>query len=307
MAQQSKRKYNFQCDLCDVIVSRKDKLLRHMVIHSGVKFNCTECDAKYSRNDKLMLHLRTKHRSSVKKIPKSKHPKTKDSTLKGKYPTTKEKRKVVKVQNGKNPKAILTDLTRYQSSQKKKHSCHKRNHDDSKLKEGTSLMKHKVSKHSTAAASRNKVESNTVKGLFLFSGPAEMNSNHQDVEFIIDALYVKDDRLYCRAGNIECFETDAILEMKAHREEYHMLLEQRFSFETWRHVLPERFWKNIIIEKNTSMERLHVDIDVLEKIKNARNAITEVSHENVKKTIEDPIRKNFSDYLVKLRGRCFGQ
>jgi len=306
--EQSKQKYSFQCDLCDAIVSRKDILLRHMEIHSGVKFNCTECDAKYSRNDKLVWHLRTKHRSLEKKIkiPERRHAKKiKLSTSKGNNTTSKEKIKVNKVLKGENPKAILTDLTKYPSSRKKKRNFDKWNN-GAILKGMASLLKHKIPKQYTPAVSSNKIESNSEQGLF--SGAAEMNSNHQEVgEFVIDALYVKGDQLNCRAGNIECFETDTVLEMKAHREKYHMLLEQRFAFETWRHLLPERFLKNTNIDQNKSMERLHGDIDVLEKIRNARKDVTEVSHGNVKKTIEDPIRKDFSDYLVKVRSRCFGQ
>jgi len=306
---QSKQKYSFQCDLCDAIVSRKDILLRHMEIHSGVKFNCTECDAKYSRNDKLVWHVRTKHRSLEKKIkvPERRHAnKIKLSTSKGNNTPLKEKLKVIKVLKRENPKAISTDLTKYTSYRKKKRNFDKWNNGASILKGKASLLKHKIPKQSTPAVSGNETGSNTEQGLF--SGPAEMNSNHQDVgEFIIDALYVKGDQLNCKASNMECFETDSVLEMKAHREKYHMLLEQRFAFETWRHLLPERFLKNTNIDQNKSMERLHGDIDVLEKIRNARKDVTEISHGNVKKTIEDPIRKDFSDYLVKVRSRCFGQ
>ena len=293
---QLKLNYNFQCDLCDAILSRKDKLNRHMKIHTGVKFECTECEVKYSRNDRLTRHLKSKHPSLKKKKLSTMSKKLR------KHATSKEKIEVAKVFKSENPRAKRTDLPSYSRTHKKKNW----NNRKSKSKAREMPVEHKINNHSAAELSYNEVDKHSEEGVFAV--PLEINSNYEDIgEIIIDALYLKGDQLYCRAANMECFQTDSVFEMKAHREKYHVLLEQRFSFETWRHLLPERCFISVNIEKNKSINRKPGDIDIIEKIKNARTAETNVTQENINKTIEHPIRKEFSDYLVKLRSRRIGQ
>ena len=61
-------------------------------------------------------------------------------------------------------------------------------------------------------------------------------------EFIVDALYfTKANTLACKAGNKICFETKHIGAMKEHRENLHPFLEQRFSVEIWRDLVPGVF------------------------------------------------------------------
>ena len=75
----------------------------------------------------------------------------------------------------------------------------------------------------------------------------------------MDGLYLdKNGKLVCLSGGHTCFETNKFEEMRSHRELYHPLLEQRFSSETWRKVLPERFWRqnNKVVNNNTKMKEV---------------------------------------------------
>lgn len=48
------------CTECGRPFTRRDKLDRHMFVHSGLKpFACQLCDKAFSRQDKLKLHVRT--------------------------------------------------------------------------------------------------------------------------------------------------------------------------------------------------------------------------------------------------------
>merc|ERR1712098_510370 len=102
---------NFHCDLCDITLSRKDKLIRHEKIHSGVKFSCSECDSKYSRKDKLTAHLKIKHRSV-----KSKQSERKTSTKKTSGTSTKQTL-VCKLVKSKKMKVVQLKTTRFNCSE----------------------------------------------------------------------------------------------------------------------------------------------------------------------------------------------
>jgi len=359
---------NFHCDLCDITLSRKDKLIRHKRIHNGVRFSCSECDSKYSRKDKLTAHLKIKHRSV-----KTKHSEMKASTKKNSGASTKQtlvcklvksrKKKVVQMKTtnfncsecdgkysrkdkltahvkAKHPKFLkkLKSISKpiNKSSAKKedgannkktfinKHKPLKRksskaqhNGDEaaiyihkcdqcaSKFKAWKTCMKHKHFKHFTDDAYA-KVETN-IKECYT-SGRLEIDANLKNFEeFIIDALYSNEGRLICRGGDSECFSTDNALEMKAHRERYHALLELRFPFDKWKHLVPELHLVDCDI--GAEIKRHNVSIDVIEILQNVKLEYGK-SKENIKDIRigvgEDSIRKDFSDYLAKLRCRRAG-
>ena len=84
-------------------------------------------------------------------------------------------------------------------------------------------------------------------------------SQISNLEFVVDGLYLdKNGKLVCLSGDHTCFETNKLEEMRSHRELYHPLLEQRFSSETWRKVLPERFWRQNtnVVNNNTKMKEV---------------------------------------------------
>ena len=138
------------------------------------------------------------------------------------------------------------------------------------------------------------------------AGTLEMNDNHQDFgEFIIDALYLDRGQLNCRVRNMECFATENAFEMKAHREKYHLLLEQRISFDKWKHLIPGRYLNKAGGIESKEDVQIKDDIDVTKIIQNvqAESADPIIDFEKA----VDPIRKDFGDYLVKLKHRYAGR
>jgi len=175
---------------------------------------------------------------------------------------------------------------------------------NSKFKIKDNFVKHRQAKHSTSVVVRKKVGSKMWKengrGEF-----AEMNANIRDFgEFVVDALYLESGRLNCRVRNLECFDTKNAFEMKAHREKYHGLLENRISFEKWRQLIPDIFLNDKSSE--TMDDTPSVAINVTKIIQNVKSETEEVPLKNADKKIEDPVRKDFREYLVKLRKRYSG-
>ena len=62
----------------------------------------------------------------------------------------------------------------------------------------------------------------------------------QEGEFIIDSLYLTpDNKLHCFSRGETCLKTGKLQEMIKHRQEYHPLLEARFSHNIWTKTLPQ--------------------------------------------------------------------
>jgi len=56
----------YTCDICNLTVSRMDKLIRHRnSVHIGVRYPCVQCMFSSTRRDKLFQHVQTVH-SGVK-------------------------------------------------------------------------------------------------------------------------------------------------------------------------------------------------------------------------------------------------
>jgi len=175
---------------------------------------------------------------------------------------------------------------------------------NSKYKIKDNFVKHRQAKHSTSVVvvrkkvgSKMRKENDSLESL-------EMNANIHDFgEFVVDALYLESGSLNCRVRNLECFNTKNAFEMKAHREKYHALLENRISFKKWRHLIPERFLKYGLSE--TMDDAQNVTVDVTKIIQNAK-PVEKAPLKNADAKIEDRVRKDFREYLVKLRKRSSG-
>jgi len=50
-----------KCDQCSRSFDQKNKLVRHEMIHSGIKFPCPGCPSQFSRKDKRSKHIRERH------------------------------------------------------------------------------------------------------------------------------------------------------------------------------------------------------------------------------------------------------
>merc|ERR1712029_1131090 len=50
-----------KCDTCSRSFDQRNKLVRHQMIHSGIKFPCFGCSSQFSRKDKLNKHVRERH------------------------------------------------------------------------------------------------------------------------------------------------------------------------------------------------------------------------------------------------------
>ena len=164
----------------------------------------------------------------------------------------------------------------------------------SKYKVKDYFVKHRLVEHSSAGVVvRNNVGMKAKKEP-VAAGTLEMNDNHVDFgEFIIDALYLDKGQFSCRVRNFWCFTTDNALEMKAHREKYHLILEQRIPFEKWKNSIPAMF-VNIIEE------------DVKEEIKNEESIVVSIDDkDDIDPMIKD--RKDFVEYLHKMAPRYVGR
>jgi len=179
---------------------------------------------------------------------------------------------------------------------------------DSKFKVKENFVVHRQTKHSTEVVVRKKVAMKSNKENHYGVGMIQMevNANNQELgEFVIDALYMHNNQLKCRARNLECFVTNNALAMKAHREKYHMHLEQRISYLKWRDLIPNSFLNEEFSENDEEMKND-------EKVK-SRDASTDVisfalkgDQETAQKESQAAINKNFGDYLKKLRQRYAG-
>jgi len=49
------------CDTCSKSYDQRHHLVRHQMIHSGIKFPCFGCSSQFSRKDKLNKHVRERH------------------------------------------------------------------------------------------------------------------------------------------------------------------------------------------------------------------------------------------------------
>lgn len=175
---------------------------------------------------------------------------------------------------------------------------------DSKFKIKNNFVKHRQAKHSTSVVVRKKVGSKMRKENDSRAF-AEMNANNHDFgEFVVDALYLESGWLNCRVRNLECFDTKNAFEMKAHREKYHGLLENRISFQKWRHLIPERFLNDKSSEEIDDTP--DVAVNVTKIIQNVKPETEEAPLKNADTKVEDPVRKDFGDYLIKLRKRYSG-
>ena len=90
-----------------------------------------------------------------------------------------------------------------------------------------------------------------------------ISSQTSNLELVVDGLYLDENcKLLCLSGDHKCFETNKLEEMRSHRQQFHPLLEQRFSSETWRKVLPEKFWRlgqnNNVVNNNTDVKEVKV-------------------------------------------------
>ena len=304
----------FQCDVCDKILSRKDALEMHKKTHTGIRFKCTECDSEYSREDKLEMHQKTKHRFSKKKILESKGKSLRVESLsstreiktlskKSSSPIIKKKRMECKLCPERFPDKVK--LSQHMETHGNGPRYFKCDQCESKFKLMDIYLKHRQTKHVTAGIVVRKKVGTRIKTDKGDDESMEMNAN--DLfwgEFVIDALYMDKDQLNCRVRNLECFTTGNAFEMKAHREKYHQLLEQRISFEKWRLLLPARFL-NLVDEMEADKKEEKDAIDVARIIENAKPNF-KVSDEYEKKVL-DPIRKDFGEYLVNLKHRYAGR
>jgi len=182
-------------------------------------------------------------------------------------------------------------------------------HCGSKFKIKENFVVHRQTKHSTEVVVRKKVGMNSKKESH-HNGTLQMevNANNQELgEFVIDALYLDNNQLNCRARNLECFVTNNAFEMKAHREKYHMLLEQRISFKKWRNLIPDSFLSGELSGNDAKMKYdgkvKSRDINVELKsfaLKGDESTLKKESQS------EAAIHKNFGVYLEKLKRRYAG-
>merc|ERR1712029_541299 len=72
-----------KCDTCSRSFDQRNKLVRHQMIHSGIKFPCFGCSSQFSRKDKLNKHVRERHPELQGNINEVSYevPKTKESKL----------------------------------------------------------------------------------------------------------------------------------------------------------------------------------------------------------------------------------
>jgi len=330
---------SFQCLLCAKVLCRKDHLLRHVRSHRGIHFNCTECDAKYTRKERLAKHMNSKHKYTGKKCMKllnaqvtaavetTKNNREKNIVLrkqKQQQPKnlTYEKKKVeIKEQERykrrKNPnisqKINLTKvsckicLKKFSGISNRDHMCrggsryYRCDKCDSKFKVKANFVKHKLTKHPPSVVGRREIRITARKEEY--SDSMEMNANYEQFgEFIVDALYVYKGNLNCRVRNAECFVTENAFEMKAHRVKFHILLEKRFSFEKWRNLIPNKFLNPQGSEASKKKESEDATIDVAKIIQNAQSKHKDPMKKDERR-VEGPlpIRKDFDEYLVKLK------
>ena len=165
---------------------------------------------------------------------------------------------------------------------------------DFKYKVKDNYVKHRLAKHPSGGVVVRKNVGMEFKKEPVAAGTLEMNDDYEDFgEFIIDALYLDKGQFSCRVRNFWCFTTDNALEMKAHREKYHLILEQRIPFEKWKHSIPARFVNNI-------------EEDVKEEIKNEESiVVSKDDKDDIDPMIKD--RKDFVEYLHKMAPRYVGR
>ena len=49
------------CDTCSRSYDHRQHLVRHQMVHSGIKFPCFGCSSQFSRKDKLNKHVKERH------------------------------------------------------------------------------------------------------------------------------------------------------------------------------------------------------------------------------------------------------
>ena len=177
---------------------------------------------------------------------------------------------------------------------------------DSRFKVKDNFVTHRQTKHSTEVVVRKKIGTKEMKeNRHYRTLEIEENLNSQDFgDFVVDALYLLNNQLQCRAMNQECFVTNNAFKMKAHREKYHMLLEQRISFVKWRDLIPANFLTGEVSENDVEMNAVQVkSSDTF----NDNNSYVQKRHGSTsEKGSQDAIHKNFGVYLEKLRRRYAG-
>jgi len=250
----------------------------------------------------------TKEKLERKKPVESRNVQTNETSTKSKFSSKRN--------SSNNRKPVICKQCHIEFADISKRNAHHCNGDaryymcdqcDSKFKVKENFVVHRQTKHSTAVVVRKKVAMKSKKETHHGVGVMQMeiNANNQELgEFVIDALYMHNNQLKCRARNLECFVTNNALAMKAHREKYHMRLEQRISYLKWRDLIPNSF--------------LNEEFSENEEMKNdgngkSRDASTDVKsfalngdEETAQGESQAAISKNFGDYLKKLRQRYAG-
>jgi len=180
-------------------------------------------------------------------------------------------------------------------------------HCGSKFKIKENFVVHRQTKHSTEVVVRKKVGMNSKKEIHNNGSlQMEINANNKEFgEFVIDALYLDNNQLSCRARNLECFLTNNAFQMKAHREKYHMLLEQRISFEKWRNLIPDNFLTEQMSGNDVEMKN---GGKVKSRVTNVDVKSFALKGDELRKESQSQaaIHKNFGDYLEKLKRRYAG-
>jgi len=176
------------------------------------------------------------------------------------------------------------------------------------FKSKSKYLVHRKTSHTQPSVEVRQRKSTSSRSVKKENTSKDMNSNDANFgEFIVDALYVsKDSKLVCCSGNLVCFSTNKILDMKHHREKYHGILESRIGYDTWKHLVPGNFLPLAkAMHNNLHNERKDEVIDVAKIVRDAGSRRSPVSRAKSAK-LQSPIREKVKQYLMSLEQKYVG-
>jgi len=177
------------------------------------------------------------------------------------------------------------------------------------FKSKSKYLDHRKTSHTQPSVEVRQRKSTSIRSVKKENTSNDMNSNDANFgDFIVDALYVsKDSKLVCCSGNLECFSTIKILDMKHHREKYHGILESRIGYDTWKNLVPGKFLPLVKAMHNNHFhdERKDEVIDVAKIVRDAGSRRSSVSRAKSAK-LQSPIRQKVKQYLMSLEQKYVG-